>query len=51
MTIIESKIFQPSLKKSFLFFSAKNLTDISKTKNTVIPVSKINNILDPKVSN
>ena len=35
VTIIESNIFHPSLKKSFLRSSEKNLIRISTTKNIV----------------
>ena len=41
ITIMESNIFHPSLKKSNLFFSAKNLIDISNTKKTVTKISPI----------
>jgi hypothetical protein len=41
ITITESKIFQPSLKKLSLFFSEKNLIDISITKKTVTKISLI----------
>ena len=36
ITIVVSKIFQPSLKKSFLFSSAANLIAISMQKKIVI---------------
>jgi len=42
ITIMLSKIFQPSLKKSLLCFSEKNLIEISTTKNTVTKISLIN---------
>jgi hypothetical protein len=41
ITITESKIFHPSLKKLSLFFSEKNLIDISITKKTVTKISLI----------
>ena len=40
-TITESNIFYPSLKKSFLYFSEKNLISISIRKNTVTNQSLI----------
>ena len=44
-TIIESNIFQPSLKKFFLCSSEKNLIRISITKNIVINMSLIKRTL------
>ena len=44
-TMTLSNIFQPSLKKIYFIFSAKNLINISNTKKTVMKISKILSVL------